>query len=174
MSEWVLWVPGRLPGLNELLNGKSQARNGWNAYNQTKQRWTASVILLSRVRGLSAVGPGYWSYLCAEPNQKRDPLNIVAGAVKILEDALVKGGLLENDGWADVLGFVGYWVHRREQAGCLLRWHPSELATKQAMLALLDKEMANESANQASRYSGADVGNGTNHARARAVAGRRP
>lgn len=137
-----LWVCGRMPGQNELLAGRAHASHGWSEYNSTKQRLAAQVILLARVKGLSSIGPSYFTYLFVEPNQKRDPSNVVSGGIKVLEDAFVKGGFLENDGWAHVLGFVGYWV-KRDKGGCLAHWRSDRLASKDEMVVLLEEEMKN-------------------------------
>ncbi len=34
---------------------------------------------------------------------KRDPSNIAAAAAKFIEDGLIKAGVIENDGWKQVL-----------------------------------------------------------------------
>lgn len=150
----ILWIPGRLPGLNELLSGQSSASRGWSAYNSQKQAWAASIAALADSSGITPLGAGYFTYLFVEQNQKRDPSNIVAGGVKILEDAFVKAGILENDGWSQILGFVGYWT-KSDRAGCLVHWDLYNMPSKQGMLQLLKKAMENGKA-----YAGRrDVGN---------------
>lgn len=137
-----LWVPARLPGQNELLAGRAHASRGWSEYNSTKQRLAAQVILLARVKGLSSIEPSFFTYLFVEPNRKRDPSNVASGGIKILEDAFVKGGFLENDGWSHVLGIQAHWICEPNRAGCLVHWG-AELLTKEAMLLLLEKEREN-------------------------------
>lgn len=138
----LLWVPSRLPGLNDLLNAKGTIRGQWNGYNAQKCIWYGQVALLCRAKGIQRQEPGFGTFLFAEPNTKRDPDNIVAGGVKLLLDSLVGADVLPGDGWRDNLGFAGYWTHRPSRPGCLVHWG-SEILTKDAMLALLEKELEN-------------------------------
>jgi hypothetical protein len=85
--------------------------------------------------------------LYVEPNRKRDPDNIVAGGTKLLLDSLVGAGVLRGDGWSDNLGFIGYWAYRASREGCLVHWG-EEILTKQAMEALLEKELENSGKNE--------------------------
>ena len=48
--------------------------------------------------------PVYITYKWYEPNKKRD-LDNIAFAKKFVQDALVTNGILENDGWANIVGF---------------------------------------------------------------------
>ena len=44
-------------------------------------------------------------YVWYEPNKRRDKDNVSSFGRKIIQDALVSGGWLKNDGWADIVGF---------------------------------------------------------------------
>lgn len=149
---WCLLLPFRLPGLNEILEGRAHAATGWSAYNQTKQKLAAQVILLARLRGLGRLDPGYFTYLLLEPSKRRDPSNAVSGAVKIVEDSLQVGGYLENDGWEHVLGFCGFWM-KSDKGGCLVHWRPDRLASKDEMIVLLEKEQGHGNSNDGPRAS---------------------
>lgn len=149
-------------GLNEVIALSAGANSGWSAYGAAKSKWTQQVVLMARAKNIQPVGPGYLSFLWLEPNAKRDPSNIVAGGTKLIEDALVAAGVMKNDGWADVLGLVGYWVRRPERVGVLVRHSPDGVASKETMLALLEEEINGNS----SRKNG-------NGARNRSDAGRR-
>lgn len=128
-----------MPGLNEIISSSATATRGWSAYNTLKQKFTGQVTPLARVAGLGAIGPGFFTYLFIEPDRKRDPSNVVGGGVKLIEDALQASGLLPNDGWAHVLGYTAFW--RVGKPGCLVHWSPTETQTKDAMEALLEKEL---------------------------------
>lgn len=136
----LIWIPSRLPSLNDLLDAKGTVRGQWNKYNQQKSVWFGQVKGLCLARNVGAQDPGYGTFLFVEPNQKRDPDNIVAGGVKLLFDSFVGAGVLAGDGWRDNLGFVGYWTCKTARAGCLVHWGP-ELLTKETMLSLLEKEL---------------------------------
>lgn len=115
-----LWIPWRLPKLNELLDARirvytpkgGKSRGGAtrkhvaslpNAYTVMKREWEGCIAMLARTRGFSVL-PGCWdfTYLFVEPNAKFDPSNISAAAIKFIEDALVKDKRMEGDGWGTV------------------------------------------------------------------------
>lgn len=143
-----LWVPSRMPGLNELLSAKSTQRGNWSSYNDVKQRLFGQIQLLVRSKGIRPVGPGHFSFLFVEPDRRRDPDNVAAGGIKILLDALVGAEVLAGDGWAHVLGFVSYW-QVGDKPGCLVTWDERQVWSKPAMQGALEKEI--EDAQQKSR-----------------------
>lgn len=63
------------------------------------------------------------SYLVIEPNQMRDPSNIVAGAMKLIEDS-IKGKVIEDDSWAYIKGITAWWDVAPEP-GVLVAWGES-------------------------------------------------
>jgi Holliday junction resolvase RusA-like endonuclease len=44
-------------------------------------------------------------YLWVEKNQRRDLDNISSFGRKVIQDELVKSRILQNDGWANIIGF---------------------------------------------------------------------
>ena len=117
---WALWLPLRLPGLNELLNSRANIFGSSkgatcrrrrsqlaNEYSKLKKATERDIGILARA--MPPIGRGFWTYLFVEPNRRRDPSNVASGAVKLIEDALQKEGKLENDGWGHVLGIQLYW-----------------------------------------------------------------
>lgn len=133
-----VWIPGRLPGLNELLSSKSSQQGNWNAYNDTKRRWYGLIKLLAQANRLEPVGPGYWTFLFCEENRRRDPDNVVSGGVKLLFDSLVGAGVMKGDSWAHVLGYVGYWGQFSGRVGCLVHFDAERVWSKGSMEAILD------------------------------------
>lgn len=136
-----LFVRGRLPGLNELLAGSRNAKGGWNAYNEQKQRWYGQIRLLCQAKRVETVGPGHFTFLFIEPDRRRDPDNVVAGGVKLLFDSLVGAGVMKGDSWAHVLGFCGFWAQDSGRVGCLVHHDPSQLVDRASMMVLLEKEV---------------------------------
>lgn len=57
------------------------------------------------LRKWRAKGPVYMHYIWYEPNRRRDKDNVSGYGRKIIQDALVKGGYLRNDGWNEIAGF---------------------------------------------------------------------
>lgn len=90
MKLQTLWVPGPLPSLNELLGGKLRDRI------RLKRQWRDLVVCLAQVQ-LAPVGPVRMRYDFWERDRRRDLSNVFAGAVKIIEDGLVRARVLRND-----------------------------------------------------------------------------
>lgn len=135
-----VWIPGRFPSLNEIIGSQSRGKNNWNAYNALKVQWYGQIKLICQAKRMPLQDPTYATFLFCEPTRARDPDNLVAGGVKLLLDSFVGAEVLSGDGWASILGFIGYWTHTKGKAGCLVRFHPERLATKAEMLADLEKE----------------------------------
>lgn len=126
------FVPGKVPSLNELLDARGRSaprvasiimkhlpKKGkapgirFDAYNDIKQDW--------KVRTIGAIGApfvrvkqAYFGYLIIENEQRRDPSNICASAIKFIEDGIVEAGVMPNDGWDNVLGIRVHWIHRKK------------------------------------------------------------
>lgn len=139
-----LWIPGPLPGLNEVIDAKSRVygRKGAarsDGYAKLKARWTADIkvhILRQAFRPVDA--PAYFTYLHVEHARRRDPSNFVAGARKIVEDALKTSGMIPNDGWEHVKGFRDFWTLNALRPGCLVVVG-AELEPEEQMLARYER-----------------------------------
>lgn len=145
-----LWIPGPLPGMNEIIDARmrsswqpNQRGRRWNAYSDMKKMWGERIGLLAQSQRFRPIENGFFTYLCYEKDRHRDPSNLVAGAVKLIEDALKDTQLLPNDGWAQVLGYVGHWHVQPSMPGVTLFVHEEMLLTKETAL-LLDEEARKE------------------------------
>lgn len=89
-------IKGRLPGRNEFDNG-----NRANRYMgaQKKKEAQAEVVRQLKTQGYGRTIPFKVDIelFFVEPNMRRDPDNILAGAIKVLLDAMVECGILAND-----------------------------------------------------------------------------
>lgn len=116
-----LWIPEPMPGLNQLIDARRvRFQKGTDSYNVLKKKWARKVQNLAYAQRFPFVEQGKFTYLFLEPNRRRDPSNVIAGGVKFLEDALVEAGLLENDGWKNVLGIATHWCVCKERPGVVL------------------------------------------------------
>ena len=103
-----MWIPMVLPGLNEILGASNTNRF---AYAGMKKKWGRTVSLYALQQKFQPiVAPAHFEIECLEPNRRRDPDNIAAGAQKIILDALQESKLLGNDGWEDVLSLMVSWT----------------------------------------------------------------
>ena len=96
------FVPGPLPGLNEIIAASKGAGGSGAYYAQTKRAWTEHAMVHAIKAKLKPVASANFHYHFVEKNRRRDPSNIFA-AVKFIEDGLVAAKVLTNDGWAQVL-----------------------------------------------------------------------
>jgi Holliday junction resolvase RusA-like endonuclease len=111
MLQYTLTIDGTLPNLNDYLAAERQTiRRGGrfttkgNDLKQTNQEYVIYHIR-QQLKAIHITSPVYLKYCFYEPNRKRDKDNISAFAHKVIQDALVKAGVLDNDGWANITGF---------------------------------------------------------------------
>lgn len=110
-----LWIPVRMPGMNEILGASNSSRF---AYGAMKKKWGQTVGLFARMQGFKPIGgPAHFEFECREPNRLRDPDNFASGAQKIILDALQEAKLLENDGWEHVLSLMVTWKVDKKAPG---------------------------------------------------------
>lgn len=99
-----LIIYGRLPGLNEYIDAERKSR-----YKAAKLKSDAEqlVMVYARrdLRKWCARGPVYMRYTWYERDRRRDKDNVSSYGRKVIQDALVKGGYLRNDGWNEIAGF---------------------------------------------------------------------
>lgn len=98
-----LAIPFRLPGLNEYTDANRRSPYEGAKLKEKTQDMIA-VHIRKQLRGVRITKPVTLSYLWIECNRKRDKDNI-AFAQKYVQDALVRTGVLSNDGWDQVVGF---------------------------------------------------------------------
>lgn len=102
--EHKLIILGRLPGLNEYTDA-----NRTNPHKGGKMKKDAEETIIwqirQQLRGLHITKPVDFKYDFFEPNKKRDKDNISSFAHKVIQDSLVKTGVLVNDGWNEINGY---------------------------------------------------------------------
>ena len=142
-----LWLPVRMPGMNELLD-KRMARSRaaktsvqWNGYSDLKRQWASKIKVLAFHRRFAFVARGFFTYLFIEPNKRRDKSNVIAGGIKLIEDALVDAKILPNDGWGVVDDIRPYVTLGSEtKYGVLLAVRDDRVLELAEMLELAEKE----------------------------------
>jgi len=95
-----LEIPGRLPGLNEII---AAAKEHFGSYANMKDEYTASIAWLAKkLPNFEKVALIITWY---EPNSRRDPDNIMAGQ-KFILDGMVAAGTIPNDSQKHIKGIV--------------------------------------------------------------------
>lgn len=102
-----LWVPGPLPGMNEMVASAKGGGGTGRGYSALKRRWTDSVMLLAK--RLPHFPRASLTFTWYERERRRDPDNIAA-AKKLILDGLVAAKVLPGDGWNYVAGFRDEWL----------------------------------------------------------------
>lgn len=111
-----LWIPGPLPGMNEMVASAKGSGGAGRDYSALKRRWTDSVMLLAR--RLPHFQRASLTFTWHERERRRDPDNI-ASAKKLVLDGLVAAKVLPGDGWDYVAGFRDEWLLAKK-AGVLV------------------------------------------------------
>lgn len=105
-------IRGKLPGLNDYI-----AAERANRYKGAEMKRRSEAIVLHAARSLGkwrADGRVRMAYRWFEENQRRDKDNISSFGRKVIQDALVKGGYLANDGWKNIGDFEDrFFVDRK-------------------------------------------------------------
>ena len=105
MADKTLIIHGRLPGLNDLI--EAERRNKYAGANLKKQ---AEKVVRAHIReqlpGYRPKTPVKLHYYIYERNRRRDLDNVFSLCAKILQDSLVKEGIIDNDGWEYICGFT--------------------------------------------------------------------
>lgn len=101
--EYLLTIPSTLDGLNSYINAERTNRH--KGAKMKRENEDIVLIAIRRcMRGVRIERPVFMEYLWVEKDKRRDKDNI-AFAKKFVQDALVKAGVLKDDGWRYVVGF---------------------------------------------------------------------
>ena len=105
-----LVIPGRLPGLNDAFAAaRAYGRNPKaNPEARLRKQYEGQIILIAKgqLKRWRAHGKVRLRYTFYEKNRCRDMDNVAGYAHKLIQDALVKGGFLADDGWNYVAGYT--------------------------------------------------------------------
>ena len=99
-----LVIMGSFPGLNEYIN--AERTNRYKAAAMKRQVEHTVALAARKCLGRAKfTGPVSMHYTWIEKNRRRDHDNVSSFGRKCIQDALVKGGWLEGDGWKHITGF---------------------------------------------------------------------
>lgn len=103
--EYRLMIKGRLDGLNDYT-----AASRTNPYKGNKMKADNEQIVIYAIRQqlkrLHIVKPVLLKFTWYERNKRRDHDNVSSFGRKVIQDALVKCKVLQDDGWRYVVGFT--------------------------------------------------------------------
>lgn len=100
-------IDGKLPNMNEIINA---SKKHWGVYAQLKKQWVPAIEQLMKATLKPVKYPVFIEFEWHRRDRRTDPDNISAGGRKIILDCLQGAGILENDGWSNVIGFSDKFV----------------------------------------------------------------
>lgn len=98
-------MTGRLPGINDYVNAERAHRLKGNRMKRDSEDDVITAILIRGLKSHRLKTPVRIEYKFVEKDRRRDKDNISGFAHKVVQDALVKTGLLDNDGWDEIDGY---------------------------------------------------------------------
>jgi len=101
-----------LPTLNEYINAERS-----NRYASAKMKKIAEKMIglfIARSKLIPAISPVMMNYYWRVKNRRKDKDNIAFG-MKFIQDALVKNGILKNDGWNDIANFSHIFILDKDE-----------------------------------------------------------
>ncbi len=114
-------IRGTLPSLNDYIS--AERSNRFQGAGMKKQCEGIVMHAARKFGKLKIERPVYMVYRWYEPNGKRDMDNISSFGRKIIQDALVKSGILQNDGWKNIIGFEDkFEIDRKIRESLLRSW----------------------------------------------------
>lgn len=102
--KYLLVIPGKLNNLNDYIGAERANRYQGASMKADNERYV-SVFIRKCLKGITVEGAVRMHYRWYEENRKRDPDNISSFGRKVIQDALVREGILKNDGWKNITGF---------------------------------------------------------------------
>ena len=129
ISEKRLIVKGRLPGLNEYTKA---CRTSPHTGNEMKRQAQDMVMwyILQQMRGHRFTKPVFILFSFYEQDRRRDRDNISSFARKVIQDALVKCGNLQDDGWDYVTGYMDRFYVDKENPRIVVEFIEQEVETQ--------------------------------------------
>lgn len=108
-----LTIPFTLPNLNDYISAERT-----NRFKAAKMKHDAEEGVGWFIRSQSLPRfdkPCFIEYRWFEKNKRRDLDNISSFGRKVIQDALVRNGVLANDGWANIVGFSDSFAVDKER-----------------------------------------------------------
>lgn len=102
--EYLLTIPSRLDCLNDYIAAERTNRHK-GAKMKADNGNIVAVAIRQQLMGVRIEKPVEMNYAWYEPNKRRDKDNISSFGRKVIQDALVQCGVLQDDGWKYVVGF---------------------------------------------------------------------
>lgn len=97
------FIPGPLPGMNEMIAAAKGSGGRGRAYSRMKQAYTLLASTHARREGMPRFASARVTMTWIERDHRRD-LDNISAAAKFALDGCVAAGVLPGDGWRHVTG----------------------------------------------------------------------
>ena len=98
-------IRGRLDNLNDYIaDCRTDPHKG--AYTKKQNEKICMIAIQKSMRGIKIQSKVKMLYRWYEKDRRRDPDNISSFGRKVFLDALVTCGVIKNDGWRNIAGFL--------------------------------------------------------------------
>lgn len=102
--EYLITIPGKLNNLNDYIAAERTNRHKGAKMKASNEK-IVSAAIRQCMRGVRINQQVFMHYKWYEPDKRRDLDNISSFGRKVIQDALLKAGVLKNDGWQNIAGF---------------------------------------------------------------------
>ena len=120
-----VFIPGPLPGFNEIIAAAKSGRGKGNAYARMKKQWGETVWAFAKSARMKPVdGQASVLFVWFERDRRRD-IDNVSAAAKFVLDGLVKAGVLANDNQASVFSIEHHFVVDKKTPGVRVTVEPA-------------------------------------------------
>lgn len=118
-------IPGWLPTENDYIK-ENRANPYKGAKFKRKYQNLCICFIKSQLRNVKITRPVQLNYTWFEKNKRRDLDNIAGFGHKIIQDALVEAGVLQNDGWNEIYHFTDTFLVDKKNPRIRLVIHEKE------------------------------------------------
>jgi hypothetical protein len=127
IAQQAMFIPGPLPGMNDYISTGSRF-----IYGHDKKKWQSIITHAIKTHGLGPMPSAWFRFQWREKAKRRNPDNFAAIGKKFIFDALVHVGILENDGWGEILGWEDRWCIDADSPGVYVEMFASNLGGEHA------------------------------------------
>lgn len=106
-------IKGSMPSMNEYIDACRKDKHYGAKLKKTYQSLVCRCIR-ECMPDVHFDKPVTILYRYCEANKRRDHDNVHSFAAKVIQDALVECGVLDNDGWKNITGFVAVFEHDKD------------------------------------------------------------
>lgn len=129
LAPYRLTIKGRLPGLNEYTDANRASKQKGAKMKRENQELVMWYIA-QQLRQIHITKPVFLLFTFYEPNRMRDRDNVSSFARKVIQDALVKCGTLQDDGWGQVTGYMDRFHVDKDNPRIVVEFIEQEVETQ--------------------------------------------